>query len=131
MLFCALMQLFQIASIFCSSPRKVGYDIIHLSHKSLPRVRIVSSQSKSKHVCPQVSSLYFPDLTLFSISVTKSGANRFCNTRQTGKLRFILPCKSECQPIFQNSFQIFKIKFLFLVQSFQKHIALVYFLKTD
>ena len=24
-------------------------------------------------------------------------------------LRFILPCKSECQPIFQNSFQIFKI----------------------
>ena len=43
------------------------------------------------------------------------------------KLRFILPCKSECQPIYQNSFQIFQIKFLFLVQSFQKHIALVYF----
>ena len=46
-------------------------------------------------------------------------------------LRFILPCKYECQPTFQNSFQIFPIKFLFLIQSFQKHIALVYFLKTD
>ena len=46
-------------------------------------------------------------------------------------LRFIFPCKSECQPIFQNKFQIFWIKFLFLVQIFQKHIALVYFLKTD
>ena len=43
-------------------------------------------------------------------------------------LRFILPCKSECQPIIQNSIQIFQIKFLFLVQSFQKHIALVYFI---
>ena len=42
-------------------------------------------------------------------------------------LRFILPCQSECQPIFQNSIQMFQIKFLFLVQSFQKHIALVYF----
>ena len=45
------------------------------------------------------------------------------------KLSFILPCKSECQPIVQNSFQNFKMKFLFLVQSFQKHIALVYFLR--
>ena len=45
-------------------------------------------------------------------------------------LRFILPCKSECQLIFQNSFQIFQIKFLFLVQNFQKHIALLYFFKT-
>ena len=49
---------------------------------------------------------------------------------KNNKLRFILPCKSECQPIFQNSFQIFQIKFLFLVQSFQKHIALVYLWKT-
>ena len=50
-------------------------------------------------------------------------------TTEINKLRFILPWESECQPIFQNSFQIFQIKFLFLVQSFQKHIALVYFLK--
>ena len=43
-------------------------------------------------------------------------------------LRFIKPCKSECQSIVQNQIYIFQIKFLFLVQSIQKRIALVYFL---
>ena len=35
-------------------------------------------------------------------------------------LRFILPCKSECQPIFQNSIQIFQIKFLVSRPKFSK-----------
>ena len=42
-------------------------------------------------------------------------------------LRFILPCKSLCQSIVPKWIQIFQIRFLFLIQSFQKHIALVYF----
>ena len=46
----------------------------------------------------------------------------------SGILRFILPCKSLRQPIVQNGIQNFQISFLFLVQSYQKHIALVYFL---
>ena len=47
------------------------------------------------------------------------------------RLRFLLPCKSECQPIFQNSIRIFQNNFLFLFQGFQKYIALVYCLKMD
>ena len=66
-------------------------------------------------------------------STTKSGEKMYVDGDdwQRYKLRFILPCKSACQPICQNSIQIFQIKFLVFYPKFSRTYSPSVFFKDE
>ena len=71
--------------------------------ESLTHLLLVQSWASITHDCRKLETITNHSIIWFSIEL-KETLPRYLKH----KLRFILPCKFECQPIFQNSFQIFK-----------------------
>ena len=99
-------------------------------HDNLPKIVISAEMFRQHLFTDYMFTVYMTNMTSFdkqNILRDVTFRGNVGSIPGQYKLRFILPFKSECQPICQNSIQIFQIRFWFHVQLFQKHKALVYF----